>query len=376
MNGYRNICVALAVLFLGNAFASAQGGYGVSGVVQDDEGPVIGAAVVEQGTSNGTSTGIDGSYSLTVSSPDAMVEISCIGYVSQSFFASQVPSTVTLKVDTEHLNEVVVVGYGSVKKDDLTGAISAIKSEDLNRGAVVNTQDLLKGKIAGLLVTPGDGGPGSSSRIRIRGSASLNASNDPLIVIDGVPVASGAAGGMSNPLDLLNPNDIESFSVLKDASAAAIYGSRASNGVILITTKKGKGTRPQVAYNGSFSVMQNSRTVPVMTASELREFYGEIYPAGTVTGDAVARMLKDSDTDWQDLVFRTAFATEHNVSLYGNHKQKMPYRASVAYTGQQGTLKRSDYNRGTADISLTPKFLDDHLTLDVNLKGVYTHSDY
>ena len=376
MNGYRNICVALAVLFLGNAFASAQGGYGVSGVVQDDEGPVIGAAVVEQGTSNGTSTGIDGSYSLTVSSPDAMVEISCIGYVSQSFFASQVPSTVTLKVDTEHLNEVVVVGYGSVKKDDLTGAISAIKSEDLNRGAVVNTQDLLKGKIAGLLVTPGDGGPGSSSRIRIRGSASLNASNDPLIVIDGVPVASGAAGGMSNPLDLLNPNDIESFSVLKDASAAAIYGSRASNGVILITTKKGKGTRPQVAYNGSFSVMQNPKTVPVMTASQLREFYGKIYPAGTVTGDAVANLLKDSDTDWQDLVFRTAFASEHNVSIFGNHKQKMPYRASVAYTGQQGTLRRADYNRVTADISLAPKFLDDHLTLDVNLKGVYTHSDY
>lgn len=361
---------------LGGVFASAQGGYGVSGTVRDDVGPIAGAAVIEQGTSNGTSTGLDGDYTLTVSSPDAMVEISCIGYVSQTYFASQLPSVVTLKEDTELLNEVVVIGYGTVKKDDLTGAVSAIKADDLNRGAVVSTQDLLKGKIAGLLVTPGDGGPGSGSRIRIRGSASLNASNDPLIVIDGVPIASGAAGGMSNPLDLLNPNDIETFSVLKDASAAAIYGSRASNGVIIITTKKGKGTKPQVAYNGSFSVLQNSRTVPVMSASQLREFYGEIYPAGTVTGDAVAQLLKDSDTDWQGLVFRTAFATEHNVSLVGNYKQKMPYRASVAYTGQQGTLKRSDYNRGTADINLNPSFLDGHLSLDVSLKGVYSRSNY
>ena len=240
MNRYVKICALLAVLLSAGTLVYAQGGYTVSGTVEDAQGPVVGAAVVEIGTSNGTSTGPDGGFSLTVASPDAPVEISCIGYVSQTYDASMVPSTVTLKEDSQYLDEVVVIGYGTVKKDDLTGSISAIKAEDLNRGAVVNTQDLLKGKVAGLLVTPGDGGPGSGSRIRIRGSASLNASNDPLIVIDGVPVASGAAGGMSNPLDLLNPNDIESFSVLKDASAAAIYGSRASNGVILITTKKGE----------------------------------------------------------------------------------------------------------------------------------------
>ena len=376
MNRYLYICAVLTAYLAGGTAVFAQGGYGISGSVVDKEGPVIGAAVVEQGTSNGTSTDAEGNYSLTVSSPDAPVEISCIGYVSQTFQASQIPSSVTLMEDNQFLDEVVVIGYGTVRKDDLTGSISAIKADDINRGAVVNTQDLLKGKVAGLLVTPGDGGPGSGSRIRIRGSASLNASNDPLIVIDGVPVASGAAGGMSNPLDLLNPNDIESFSVLKDASAAAIYGSRASNGVILITTKKGTGNKIQVAYNGSFSVLQNSRRVPVMSAGKLREFYGNLYPTGTTTGDAVAALLKDSDTDWQSLVFRTAVATDQNVSVYGNVKSRMPFRASLAYTGQQGTLRESDYNRGTADISLTPDFLDKHLTIDLNAKGVYTFSDY
>ena len=206
--------MSLAVLSVGGITLQAQGGYGISGVVTDEYGPVIGAAVVELSTSNGTSTGMDGDYSLTVTGPSAMIEISCIGYVSQTFEAASVPSTVVLKADNEYLDEVVVIGYGTVKKDDMTGSISAIKAEDINRGAVVNPQDMLKGKVAGLLVTPGDGGPGSGSRIRIRGSASLNASNDPLIVIDGVPIAQGAGGAMSNPLDLLNPNDIESFSVL------------------------------------------------------------------------------------------------------------------------------------------------------------------
>ena len=376
MNRYIKLYAVLAVFLAGGIPVLAQGGYQVGATVEDSLGPIVGATVVEVGTSNGTSTGPDGGFSLTVSAPDSPVEISCIGYVSVTYDASQMPSTVTLKEDVQYLNEAVVVGYGTVKKDDLTGSVSAIRAEELNRGAVVNTQDLLKGKISGLLVIPGDGGPGSGSRIRIRGSASLNASNDPLIVIDGVPVASGAAGGMSNPLDLLNPNDIESFSVLKDASAAAIYGSRASNGVILITTKKGVGSKPQVAYNGSFSVQQNTKTVPVMTADELRDFYSALYPIGTVEGDNVAALLKDSDTDWQSMIFRTAFATDHNVSVYGNYRSRMPYRASVSYSGQQGTLKRADYNRGTADLNLTPNFFDNHLTLDVSAKGVYTYSNY
>lgn len=376
MDRVRNMVVSLVFLLAGGALSFAQGGYQAGGTVVDSFGPVIGAAVVEQGTSNGTSTGLDGSFSLTVSSPDSPVEISCVGYVTQTFQASQIPATVTLKEDSEYLDEVVVVGYGTVKKDDLTGSVSAIKAEDLNRGAVVNTQDMLKGKVPGLLVTPGDGGPGSGSRIRIRGAASLNASNDPLIVIDGVPIAQGAGGAMSNPLDLLNPNDIESFSVLKDASAAAIYGSRASNGVILITTKKGRGSAPKVSYNGSFSVQTISGKVPVMSASELKEFYSKVYPEGTATGDRIKELTGTSSTDWQDLVFRTAFATDHNVSVYGNVKDRMPYRASAAYLGQQGTLRGSRYDRGTADLTLSPNFLDKHLSFDLNAKGVYSYQDY
>lgn len=372
----RKTYVSLLVLCLGGITLSAQGGYQVSGTVTDQYGPVIGAAVVEQGTSNGTSTDMDGSYSLTVTGPSALVEISCIGYDSQVFEAASVPSTVVMKEDSEYLDEVVVIGYGTVRKDDMTGSVSAIKAEDINRGAVVNAQDMLKGKIAGVLVTPGDGGPGSSSRIRIRGSASLNASNDPLIVIDGVPIAQGAGGAMSNPLDLLNPNDIESFSVLKDASAAAIYGSRASNGVILITTRKGVGLIPRVTYNGSVSVQRVSGMVPVMSPDELRDFYAKTYPEGTATGDRISALIGTASTDWQDMIFRTAFATEHNLSVYGNYRTMMPYRTSVSYTGQQGTLKESAYDRATLDISLTPSLLDKHLTLDLNMKGVYAYSDY
>ena len=376
MDRFKNILTSLAILCAGDVFLFAQGGYGISGTVQDKLGPLIGVTVLEQGTSNGTSTDVDGNYSLTVSSPDSPVEFSCIGYVSQVIQASQVPSVLTMQEDNEYLTESVVIGYGTVRKDDMTGSISAIKAEDLNRGAVTNTQDMLKGKIPGLLVTPGDGGPGSGSRIRIRGAASLNASNDPLIVIDGVPVAQGAGGAMSNPLDLLNPNDIESFSVLKDASAAAIYGSRASNGVILITTKKGVGQKPQVSYNGSVSIQHISEKVPVMSAQELMDFYSEIYPSGTATGDRIAQLTGGYQTDWQDLIFRPAFATEHNVSIYGNHKSMMPYRASMAYSGQQGTLQGSSYNRGTADLAISPSFFDKHLTLDFNLKGVCSVQDY
>lgn len=373
----RLIHIATFLTFIcGSPAVFAQGGYTVSGVVQDKLGPVIGATVVEQGTSNGTSTGLDGDFELTVSGPSAPVEISCIGYATQIFEAALVPQTITLKEDSEFLDEVVVIGYGTVRKDDMTGSVAAVKAEDFNRGAVTNTQDMLKGKIAGLLVTPGDGGPGSGSRIRIRGSASLNASNDPLIVIDGVPVASGAGGAMSNPLDLLNPNDIESFSVLKDASAAAIYGSRASNGVIIITTKQGKGNRPQVSYSGSFSVMSNSKEVPVMTAAGLKEYYASVYPAGTETGDRIAELTGKSETDWQKLIFRTALATEHNVGVFGNHHGKMPYRAALSYSGQQGTLKGSSYDRITGDMTMKPAFLDKHLTLDLNAKGVYAFSDY
>ena len=376
MNRLMHILAVTAIVFAGGPSVFAQGGYTVSGTVTDDLGPVIGATIIEQGTSNGTTTGPDGGFSLTVSGPSSPVVISCIGYESQIFEASAVPSTITMKEDSEYLDEAVVVGYGTVRKDDMTGSVAAVKADEINRGAVTSTQDMLKGKIAGVLVTPGDGGPGSGSRIRIRGAASLNASNDPLIIIDGVPIANGAGGGMSNPLDLLNPNDIESFSVLKDASAAAIYGSRASNGVIIITTKKGSGSRPQVTYSGSVSVMRNLKSVPVMSPDEVNEYYAETYPAGTETGNRIIALTGNQHTDWQSLIFRTAFATEHNLSMYGTYRSMMPYRVSAGYLGQQGTLQESSYDRFTADLTFNPSFLDKHLTFDISAKGVYSYSDY
>ena len=382
------LCAAFLISILGAAQVFAQGGYEVKGVVADQIGPIVGATVIEQGTTNGTSTGLDGDYVLTVSSADAVIEISCIGYAPQTFVASQVPATITLAEDTQFLDEVVVIGYGTVKKEDMTGSITAIKSEELNRGAMVNTQDMLKGKVPGLHIIPGDGGPGSGSTIRIRGAASLNASNDPLIVIDGVPIAREGGFGMSNPLDMINPNDIESFTVLKDASSAAIYGSRASNGVIMITTKKGKGNTPKVSYSGSMSVQSNSKKLPVFTPCAFRLFIKDNYgiywdgdnligdlstPAGKTIG---ARLSKDHNVDYQDIIFRTAITHDHNVSVSGNVNDRMPYRASIGYTDQSGTLVGSTYDKGTADVSLAPNFLDKHLTLNLNAKGVYTYSNY
>ena len=388
MNRIMTLCASFLLSCIMGASVFAQGGYEVKGVVVDAIGPVIGATVIEQGSTNGASTGLDGDYYLTVSSSDAVVEISCIGYATQSFVASQVPAVVTLTEDTQFLDEVVVIGYGTVKKEDMTGSITAIKSEELNRGAMVNTQDMLKGKVPGLNIIPGDGGPGAGSTIRIRGAASLNASNDPLIVIDGVPIAAGGGAGMSNPLDMINPNDIESFTVLKDASSAAIYGSRASNGVILITTKKGKGNRPQVSYSGSVSVQKNSSKLQVMSPVEFREFikdsYGIYWEGEQLMGDTstpagkaiAARLSKDVNTDYQDLIFQTAITHDHNVSVSGNVNERMPYRASIGYTDQEGTLIGSTYDKGTLDVSLAPNFLDKHLTLNVNAKGVYTYSNY
>ena len=368
----NRILSLFALLTLTGIFASsvsAQDGYEVKGVIQDKIGPVIGATVVEQGTANGVSTGLDGDYTISVSGPDAILEFSCLGYKTLIFKASEVPPVVTIEEDTFFLEDAVVIGYGTVKKEDMTGSIVAIKTDELNRGAVVSTQDMLKGKVPGLQIIPGDGGPGSGSTIRIRGAASLNASNDPLIVIDGVPIAVDGGAGMANPLETINPNDIESFTVLKDASSAAIYGSRASNGVIIITTKRGKGGRPQVSYSGSVSVQTNSKRIPTMTPGEFREYVTETFPAGTSTGDYVREHLGNVDTDWQDLIFRTAISHDHNVSLSGNVKERMPYRASVGWTSQQGTLHTSKYDRGTLDISLAPNFFDHHLTITLSGRG-------
>ena len=234
----KRILTAIAVLFAACATVFAQGGYQVKGVVVDAQGPVIGATVMEQGTSNGTATGLDGDYTLTVSNANAIIEVSCIGYATQTFAASAVPATIVLAEDAEFLDDVVVIGYGTVKKTDMTGSVVAVKNDEINRGAISSPAQAMVGKVSGMLVTPASGSPGEGATIRIRGAASLNANNDPLIVIDGVPITREGGAGMGDPLASVNPNDIESFSVLKDASATAIYGSRASNGVIIITTRR------------------------------------------------------------------------------------------------------------------------------------------
>ena len=343
----------------------------VKGHVKDALGGVIGANVVEKGnTTNGTITDLDGNFTLTVPQGATLV-VSFIGYKSQKVAAA--PSVVvTLQDDAELLETVVVIGYGSVKKNDLTGSVTAIKADEINRGAITSPDQMLQGKVPGLLVTPASGDPTGGATIRIRGAASLYASNDPLIVIDGVPVTSEGGAGMANPLASVNPNDIESYTVLKDASATAIYGSRASNGVIIITTKKGTGDKMKVSYNSSYSLKQNTSTLEMMTGDQYRQYIKDVYGEN----DPRLGMMGNANTDWQDLIYRTAFSTDQNVSLYGNAKGVLPYRVSLGYTYDQATLKEGDNQRANLGISLSPKFFQDHLSVNVNLKGIYNRANY
>ena len=281
--------VALTLLSL-DAIAQA---ITVKGIVKDATGePIIGANVLVKGTTNGTITDFNGNFLLNAQSGDIIV-FSFIGYQTQELpVAPQM--NVTLKDDTELLDEVVVIGYGSVKKEDLSGSVVAIKAEDMNKGAVTSPQELMQGKVPGLFVAPGDGQPGAGSTIRIRGGASLNASNDPLIVIDGIPTSNDAAPGTPNALATINPNDIETFTVLKDASATAIYGSRASNGVIIITTKKGTQDKIKVSYSGTFTAKDPYKRMETMDAATFRQTIAQQYPTGTTIGDACLLYTSDA----------------------------------------------------------------------------------
>ena len=369
-------CVAIALMCVITPQLALAQGKELKGVVVDASGlPVIGASVAEVGTVNGTMTDIQGQYELTVKDGNAVVEISFIGYKTVQLVASSTElARVTLEEDAMGLDEVVVIGYGAVKKNDMTGSVIAVKAEELNRGALTSPQELLRGKVPGVNIVSGNGAPGAGAEIRIRGGASLSAYNDPLIVIDGVPVAREAGVGMSNGLATVNPNDIESFTVLKDASATAIYGSRASNGVILITTKKGANGKPRVSYNGSVSVKHNYNTMDMMNAAEFKEHILTVAPD---LADKSNALFGQYDTDWQKEIFRLGIATDHNVSITGSAAQdKLPYRASVGYVYDGGTIKNSDNQRINADISLAPKFLKDHLSLNFNAKGIYNRANY
>ena len=368
----KRILTSLVLLLtMASLGAYAQGGYKVQGVVEDALGPVIGATVMEKGTTNGTSTGLDGDYSLTVSGPDAEVEVSCIGYSTRTFKASEIPASIMMAEDTEFLDDVVVIGYGTVKKTDMTGSVVAIKADDINRGAVTSPEQMLMGKVAGLLVTPATGQPGASATIRIRGAASLNASNDPLIVIDGVPITSEGGAGMGNPLASVNPNDIESYSVLKDASATAIYGSRASNGVIIITTKKGTqggGSGVKVRYDGSASVKQNYQFFNMMSGTEFENFI-KSNPTYSGAEKLLGYNGTNYNTDWQKEIYRLALQTDHNLSVYGGGV--VPFRVSAGYNLDQATVKVGQNQKANLDISLAPKLLDKHLSINLNAKGIY-----
>ncbi len=349
----------------------------VQGVVKDNTGEaVIGANVVVKGTTNGTITDFDGNFTLNANKGDIIV-ISFIGYKTQELPASATMH-ITLADDSEVLEDVVVIGYGSVKKSDLSGSVVAVKAEEMNRGAVTSPQELIQGKVPGLSVTSGDGGPGSGATIRIRSGASLNASNDPLIVIDGVPVSSDAAPGTSNALATINPNDIETFTVLKDASATAIYGSRASNGVIIITTKKGAEGKIKVAYNSTYSYKDPYNRVNVMGADEFRQTILNQYSESTTAGQEIREILNmypDASTDWQDEIFQAGLSTDQNLAVSGK-MGLMPFRVSLGYNKERGTLKTSDYERYTGAINLSPKFFKDHLSVDINVKGTINNNRF
>ena len=296
--------------------------------------------------------------------------ISFIGYRSQEAQAAA-SMNIILKDDTELLDEVVVIGYGSVKKDDLSGSVVAIKAEEMNKGAVTSPQELIMGKVPGLSVSQGDGAPGAGSTIRIRGGASLNASNDPLIVIDGIPVSNDAAPGTPNALATINPNDIETFTVLKDASATAIYGSRASNGVIIIQTKKGTQDKIKVSYSGTFTAKDPYKRIETLDAQSFREVMQAQYPEGTAQSADIQRILNvypNQSTDWQDAIYQTGLSTDQNIGIAGK-AGFMPFRISLGYNTEKGTLKTSKYERYTGAVNLSPKFFDNHLSVDINVKG-------
>lgn len=346
----------------------------INGTITDAETgePLIGVTVLIEGTTTGTTTDLDGNYSIRASAGQTLV-FSYIGYNTERVLVQdQTQINLALSYSTEELEEVIVIGYGTTTKEDATGSVAVVNSDNFNMGSISTPQELVTGKIAGVRITSGGGDPGAGATIRIRGGSSMSASNDPLIVIDGVPVDNDGISGMSNPLLSVNPGDIQSFTVLKDASATAIYGSRASNGVIIITTKKGKVGKPlTVGYDGNVSVGINSSNVELLDGDEFRTLMQERY----AENPAVLALMGDANTDWQSEIYQPALGHDHNLSVSGA-AGNLPYRASIGYTGQEGTIKTNNLNRVTGTINLSPSLLDDHLKVNLNLKGMNIHQRF
>ncbi len=351
------------------SFAQTQ----VTGKVTDnlDDSGLPGVTVTVKGTTQGTATDMDGNYKISVPGSSSVLVFSFIGKQTQEItVGNQNMINVSLVDDSQALDEIVVIGYGTQSKKDMTGSITAVTERDFIKGNVTTPDQLISGKMAGVQITSGGGAPGSGATIRIRGGSSLNASNDPLIVIDGVPVDNAGLSGAANPLSFINPNDIESFNVLKDASAAAIYGSRAANGVIIITTKKGlKGAPVRVNFSSRFSSAQNFNQVDVLSAEE---FTNAVNTYGTATQKG---LLGASNTNWQDVIYRNALTQDNNLSVTGSLKS-MPFRASIGFLNQNGTLQTSNLKRTSASIGLSPSFLKDHITVDLNLKYANNKSQF
>lgn len=350
--------------------AMAQNRQTVTGTVTDETGePLIGASVIAAGASTGSVTDLDGNYSIVI--PDGATELifSYVGCEAQTLPISGSVMNVVLRPDNELLSEVVVIGYGTQKKEDLTGSIASVGEKDFNKGVISSPEELINGKIAGVTITNSGGSPNGGTTIRVRGGASLNASNDPLIVLDGVPMeVGGGVEGAGNFLSLINPNDIESMTILKDASSTAIYGSRASNGVIIITTKKGTGDGVKISFQTTNSVSTKTRTAPHLSIGEFRDV---INTFGTPEQSA---LLGKETTDWNDEIFRTAFGTDNSLSVAGRAASWLPFRVALGAMYQEGILRTDNTNRYTGNINLTPSFFDDHLRINLSGKGTYSKS--
>jgi TonB-dependent starch-binding outer membrane protein SusC len=341
----------------------------ITGKVTDskDGSPLAGVSVVPRGSVKGTVTEADGTFRLVVGDNVKTLVFSNVGFGVQLVNITGDNMSVSLIAANTSLNEVVVVGYGTQRKKDLTGAVTSITAKDFVKGVNTTPEQLIVGKVAGVSITSNGGAPGAGSTIRIRGGASLSASNDPLIVIDGVPLENSSISGAANALSLINPNDIESMNILKDASATAIYGSRASNGVIIITTKKGsRGSVMRVNASTMFSVQEITKKVSVLNAADFRE---------AVTAAGATALLGDAETDWQDQIYQTALTSDNNISVSGGIKN-LPYRFSVGYLTQDGILKTSHLNRVSASLNISPTLFDNHLKIDLNLKGTLSKNTF
>ncbi len=344
----------------------------IKGVVTDAQNgeALIGATIMVEGDKSGTVTDFDGNFSLQVPSSAKKVKISYIGYIDQVVAISD-NMKVNLESDSKALADVVVIGYGTARKSDLTGSVATVKAKDFNKGLVSSPEQLINGKVSGVQIMSNSGSASAGSTIRVRGGASLNASNDPLIVLDGVPLEQGGiSGNSSNFLSMINPSDIESMTVLKDASSTAIYGSRASNGVIIITTKKGQQGGLKVNFNTTNSMQTRAQMVDMLSHDD---FVNVINQFGT---DNQKSLLGNANTDWNDEVYRTAFGTDNNLSLSGSIGKYLPFRVSAGYYNQSGLVRKDNVERWTGNVVLTPSFFQDHLKLTINAKGTLNNNSF